>query len=94
MKIFNMTQEEFDSWINSPEGIDFLDKLTEHIEKQLEEDEFFCAKECWRWECEYNSHYCQSNDVPMGSYTVCHKFKNNEKNTCDKRETWLHEKDE
>ena len=94
MNIFNMNQEQFDAWINSPEGVDFIDKFVEYLEKEMEKDEFYCAKECWKWECEYNSHYGDNSAVELGHYTVCHKFKNNEKNTCGERNTWFYEEDE
>ena len=94
MNIFNMNQKQFDAWINSPEGLDFIDKLAAHLEQEMKEDEFFCAKECWRWECEYNSHYNDNSDIEMGHYTVCHKFKNGEENTCGERNTWFYEEDE
>ena len=92
MNIFEMTQTEFDNWIESPEGLEFIENFANYVANEMDKDEFFCAKECWKWDCQYNSHYGDDEGVELGHYTVCHKFRNNEENDCLERVTWLYDK--
>ena len=94
MNIFEMSQSDFDNWINSSDGEKFLENLLDYIEKNSKEDEFYFAKECWKWDCPYNSNHIKRANIEMGHYTVCHKFKNEEHNDCKERETWFYEESE
>lgn len=80
-----MFEVDFDKWLESPEGVQFINDFVKYI---VDKDEYFCAKECWKWDCQYNSHFGSDEHVELGYYTVCHKFKHNEKNNCLERETW------
>ena len=87
MNIFELTEKEFDEYIESKEGQEFLRLFKEQLDKDIEEDPYFFAKWCYNWQCPYNSGH--SHNVEMGEMTRCEKFQKNEENDCkDIEEVW------
>ena len=44
MNIFELTEKEFDEYIESKEGQEFLRLFKEQLDKDIEEDPYFFAK--------------------------------------------------
>ena len=82
--IFNMSTEEFEKWLNSKEFKKLAKNFVKVMKKEQKTNPFYNAEECCVCSCPYNSGY--NHDVQMGEVTLCHKFKWEEENTCDKIE--------